>query len=45
MGIFIGIVLVILAGIVCYRAAKLAYRFYQLLHRTGKSIDRYIKSE
>jgi hypothetical protein len=45
MGIFIGIVLVILVGIVCYRAGKLAVYFYRLLRRTGKSIDRYIESE
>jgi hypothetical protein len=45
MGIFIGIVLVILVGIVCYRAGKVALRFYRLMHRAGKSIDRYIESE
>jgi len=45
MGIFIGIVLLVLVGVGAYVGAKRAYTFYRLLRRTGKSINRYIESE
>ncbi len=45
MGIFIGIVLIILVGIVVGVMAYSRLPFYRLTRRTGKSINRYIESE
>ena len=45
MTIFLWVIAIVIGSVIIYRVSQLLYKWYRLVNRVGKSVNRYIESE